>query len=140
MHGDIRPENIMVTTWNWVVLTDFAVYKPLLIPDDDPTDFQYFFDVMDRRRCYVAPERFSRSRAGISNAMPCPDLGDESCFDMAAKCAMDVFSLGCTIAEVSHTMIIAFYYRRYFWMANPFLIYHQCFNIYRRAKIMGLFQ
>lgn len=100
MHGDIRPENIMVTTWNWVVLTDFAVYKPLLIPDDDPTDFQYFFDVMDRRRCYVAPERFSKSRPNVNDSMLCPDLGDEAYFDTSAKCAMDVFSLGCTIAEI----------------------------------------
>ena len=35
-HGDINPENIMVTSWNWVVLTDFSPFKPTMIPEDDP--------------------------------------------------------------------------------------------------------
>ena len=57
-HGDIKCENVLVTSWNWVVLTDFAHHKPVRIPVDDPTDFQYFFDSMSRTRCSVAPERF----------------------------------------------------------------------------------
>jgi phosphoinositide-3-kinase, regulatory subunit 4 len=47
----------MVTSWNWVVLTDFAPFKPVFLPDDDPADFNYFFDSSGRRRCYLAPER-----------------------------------------------------------------------------------
>ena len=35
-HGDINPENIMVTSWNWVVWTDFSPFKPTMIPEDDP--------------------------------------------------------------------------------------------------------
>jgi serine/threonine protein kinase len=58
MHGDIKPENILCTTNNWVVLTDFAAFKPVNVPDDNPSDFQYFFDSMGRPRCYIAPERF----------------------------------------------------------------------------------
>ena len=58
MHGDIKPENILCTTSNWVVLTDFAAFKPVNVPDDNPSDIQYFFDSMGRPRCYVAPERF----------------------------------------------------------------------------------
>lgn len=58
MHGDIKPENVLCTTGNWVVLTDFAAFKPVNLPDDDPSIFQYFFDSMGRPRCYVAPERF----------------------------------------------------------------------------------
>jgi phosphoinositide-3-kinase, regulatory subunit 4 len=30
-HGDIKSENVMVTSSNWVLLTDFAVYKPTYI-------------------------------------------------------------------------------------------------------------
>jgi phosphoinositide-3-kinase, regulatory subunit 4 len=109
VHGDIKPENIMVTSWNWIVLTDFAPYKPVQIPDDDPTDFHYFFDSMGRRRCYVAPERFYKStltksqptgesatsasstaQGPASNAVPVDVL----------QASMDVFSLGCTLAEV----------------------------------------
>lgn len=53
VHGDIKPENVMVTTSNWVILTDFMPFKPAQVPDDDPTDFQYYFDCMGRHRCYL---------------------------------------------------------------------------------------
>lgn len=35
-HGDIKCENVMVTSWNWVFLTDFASYKPTYLPADNP--------------------------------------------------------------------------------------------------------
>jgi phosphoinositide-3-kinase, regulatory subunit 4 len=113
VHGDIKPENVMVTSWNWIVLTDFAPYKPVLIPDDDPTDFHYFFDSMGRRRCYVAPERFYKST--FTNSEPTEDVNEtigeakaSSSNNRAAdptsadilRASMDVFSLGCTMAEV----------------------------------------
>ncbi|VVC93436.1 unnamed protein product, partial [Leptidea sinapis] len=37
-------ENIMVTSWLWVLLTDIASFKPTFLPDDNPADFSYFFD------------------------------------------------------------------------------------------------
>ena len=106
-HGDIKPENIMVTSWNWIVLTDFSPFKPTKIPVDDPADFQYFFDTMDRRRCYIAPERFytnntsdSRNRAqylaDLEKIQPSFEDGDKDKLTQP----MDVFSLGLTIAEV----------------------------------------
>ncbi|KAK2713038.1 hypothetical protein QYM36_011666, partial [Artemia franciscana] len=55
-HGDIKLENIMLTSFSWVLLTDFASYKPAYIPEDNPTDFTYFFDTSRRRVCYIAPE------------------------------------------------------------------------------------
>ena len=64
IHGDVKPENVLCTTWNWVVLTDFALFKPVLIPDDDPSDFQYYFDTMNRPRCSIAPERFYGKKMG----------------------------------------------------------------------------
>lgn len=71
-HGDISPENIMVTSWNWLVLTDFSPFKPVMIPVDDPADFNFFYDSMGRKRCYVSPERFyaksSRSSRNRSSA------------------------------------------------------------------------
>ena len=57
-HGDIKLENIMVTSWGWLTLTDFASFKPVLLPEDNPADFSYFFDTSRRRTCYIAPERF----------------------------------------------------------------------------------
>lgn len=57
-HGDIKTENVMVTNWNWVLLTDFASFKPTYLPEDNPADFNYFFDSSRRRTCYIAPECF----------------------------------------------------------------------------------
>lgn len=107
VHGDIKPENIMITSWNWIILTDFAPFKPVYIPDDDPTDFQYFFETMGRGRCYIAPERFMKKQVGISRP-----AGEEFGFDvkdengsmkkskLTMTSEMDIFSLGCCMAEI----------------------------------------
>ena len=152
IHGDVKPENVLCTTWNWVVLTDFALFKPVLIPDDDPSDFQYYFDTMNRPRCSIAPERFygktmgkggstttaaasrtntggvgltptSSSSSSSTSAIDSELLSDSVFGDFAAgstpggrtthttntpgpsgppqlTAAMDIFSLGCTMAEV----------------------------------------
>ena len=52
----------MVTGWNWVLLTDIASFKPAILPEDNPADFNFFFDTSRRRSCYIAPERFLDSR------------------------------------------------------------------------------
>eukprot|EP00898_Chlorokybus_atmophyticus_P003180 jgi/Chlat1/3863/Chrsp26S04158 len=82
-HGDIKCENVLVTSWNWVVLADFASFKPTYLPADNPADFSFFFDTGGRRRCYVAPERFYE---------PSDALVSE---DAPLDFAMDIFSLGC---------------------------------------------
>lgn len=87
-HGDIKTENTLVTSWNWLYLTDFSgSFKPIMLPEDNPADFSYFFDTSGRRTCYLAPERF----------LP---PGEAAAPDAKATWAMDVFSAGCVIAEL----------------------------------------
>ena len=146
-HGDVNPENILITSWNWVVLTDFSPFKPTTIPVDDPADFNYFYDSMGRRRCCLAPERFYHRSSvftkaqsttdGLSESsllsgdqewdnlrlqvtiasttlsislfvwfLPFSDNSLKNCSSNGLsskhtfKPSMDVYSLGCTIAEI----------------------------------------
>jgi phosphoinositide-3-kinase regulatory subunit 4 len=83
-HGDIKCENVLVTSWNWVYLADFyGSLKPTYLPVDNPADFSFFFDTGGRRRCYLAPERFYE-----------PNMDTVTTVDVPLKPAMDIFSLG----------------------------------------------
>ncbi|KAF1966121.1 phosphoinositide 3-kinase regulatory subunit 4 [Bimuria novae-zelandiae CBS 107.79] len=87
-HGDIKTENVLVTSWNWAYLTDFsASYKPAYLPEDNPADFSFYFDMSGRRTCYLAPERFLG-----------PGAQPEG--EGTITWAMDIFSVGCVIAEL----------------------------------------
>ncbi|KAL9596764.1 MAG: hypothetical protein Q9219_005589 [cf. Caloplaca sp. 3 TL-2023] len=86
-HGDIKTENVLVTSWNWLYLVDFSsCYKKTRLPEDNPADFSYYFDISGRRTCYLAPERFLSA--------------DETDDGRGVTWAMDVFSVGCVIAEL----------------------------------------
>ncbi|KAM9782637.1 LOW QUALITY PROTEIN: phosphoinositide 3-kinase regulatory subunit 4 [Neosynchiropus ocellatus] len=103
-HGDIKTENVMVTSWNWVLLTDFASFKPTYLPEDNPADFNYFFDTSRRRTCYIAPERFvdgSMFATESDQTTPLVDLHNNNQRSRGElKQAMDIFSAGCVIAEL----------------------------------------
>lgn len=87
-HGDIKTENILVTSWNWLYLSDFSSsFKPTTLPEDNPADFSYFFDTAGRRTCYIAPERFRAA-------------GESPISDTHLTGPMDIFSAGCVIAEL----------------------------------------
>jgi phosphoinositide-3-kinase regulatory subunit 4 len=78
----------LVTSWNWLYLTDFsASYKPAYLPEDNPADFSFYFDMSGRRTCYLAPERFLTP-------------GDQLEGEQVITWAMDMFSVGCVIAEL----------------------------------------
>lgn len=80
-HGDIKSENVLVGSYKWVYLTDFAPFKPVHLPETDSAQFLYYFDTSQRRACYVAPERFSTD---IEKLTP----------------AHDIYSAGCVIGEL----------------------------------------
>ena len=86
-HGDLKCENVMVTSWKWIYLTDFAIYKPTYIPEDDPSDFYFFFDSSATGTCSIAPERIvNLKKFKVGQIEPLP--------------SMDIFSLGCLLAEL----------------------------------------
>ncbi|KZT54487.1 ARM repeat-containing protein [Calocera cornea HHB12733] len=86
-HGDLKSENIVVTSWNWVLITDFSSqFKPVHLPEDDPSEFSFYFDTSGRRTCYIAPERFT--------------IGKTKERESKVTEAMDVFSAGCVLAEM----------------------------------------
>jgi phosphoinositide-3-kinase regulatory subunit 4 len=101
-HGDIKSENILVTSWNWIYLTDFASYKPTYLPLDDPSDFSFFFDTSGRRTCYIAPERFYThvTNPEISAKKSRIAEDPEGKRDGKVTESMDCFSVGCVIAEL----------------------------------------
>ncbi|KAL9931457.1 hypothetical protein V8E36_009622 [Tilletia maclaganii] len=66
-HGDLKCENILVTSSLSVYITDFAAaFKPVYLPLDDPADFSFFYDTSGRRACYIAPERFFEADSEIA--------------------------------------------------------------------------
>ena len=71
------------------MLTDFSPFKPVHVPfDDAATQFGLFFEGAGRRdRCYLAPERLARAESPTEAGVR--DLQ-----------RMDVFSLGCVLAEL----------------------------------------
>ncbi|XP_054156048.1 phosphoinositide 3-kinase regulatory subunit 4-like [Oppia nitens] len=122
-HGDIKLENILITSSLWLVITDLATYKPVLLPDDNPSDFSYFFDTSRRRCCNIAPERFVSDSSGLQSAtadytMTGP-IGSAAAAAAGANSQllltpsspqppkepqltpeMDMFSIGCVLAEL----------------------------------------
>lgn len=95
-HGDIKLENILITSWNWILLSDFASFKPTFLPEDNPADYTYFFDTSRRRTCYIAPERFIAS----ANVELSTIVGEGPSGSGTLTPAMDIFSAGCALLEL----------------------------------------
>ena len=58
-HGDIKPDNILVTSYDWLYLADLHPYKPVVVMDDNLKRYNKYFGYLDNNiRCYLAPERW----------------------------------------------------------------------------------
>ncbi|KAJ1787808.1 Serine/threonine-protein kinase, partial [Coemansia sp. RSA 2399] len=106
-HGDIKSENIVVTSWNLAYVADFAPFKPTYLPADDPAEFNFYFDTSARQCCCVSPERFYDPGSRISQLLVASNTNtprESSDIDekdvLALKPSMDIFSAGCVIAEL----------------------------------------
>ena len=99
-HGDLKLENFLITSWNWLLLSDFSnLLKPTYIPEDNPNQYSFYFDTSGRRLCYIAPERFYNSQDHPKHIL---NFNDDGLFTMknSVTDAMDLFSTGCVIAEL----------------------------------------
>lgn len=110
-HGDLKTENVLMTSWGWAFIADFASFKPSSLPADNPADYSYFFDAGSRRRCYVAPERFREAPQGEFTKASSPGsagfrdgasghVADKPAPSPVVTEAADVFSLGCVLGEL----------------------------------------
>jgi serine/threonine protein kinase len=80
-HGHLTTENVLLTSWNWVLISDLGCqhHKPVVLPDDDPGMWIHWFEgrggagddrenvggighhrggVNGEKKCCLAPERF----------------------------------------------------------------------------------
>ncbi|KAG0667566.1 Serine/threonine-protein kinase [Rhodotorula mucilaginosa] len=124
-HGDIKTENVVVTSWNWAYLIDFSSsFKPTFLPLDDPSGFSFYFDTSSRRTCYLAPERFYAAGSDMAQKKAHLEFGKR---DGKISEAMDVFSLGCVLAELwmegtpPFTLSQLFKYRQGEYSLEPYL-------------------
>lgn len=79
IHGDLKAENILITTFNWVYVTDLcSIYKSSSNKPISPSDYFFYYDP-GRKSCTIAPERFISSIEDYSS---------------------DIFSLGCILYEL----------------------------------------
>ena len=89
IHGDLNPENILLTSNLSVYISDIASFKPALINMDDIASYTYYFGSNDNtslKGFYLAPERII-------------EKGNDILINQKTY-AMDVFSLGVIIAEL----------------------------------------
>ena len=107
VHGDIKTENVLVNSFLWVNLADFASYKPVKLSKNHPSaDFNYYFDISRRRTCYLAPERFDHANEANLPQQPLNHAPVHSLIELRPPDpadfapAMDIFSLGCVFAEL----------------------------------------
>ncbi|KAK0395411.1 hypothetical protein QR680_001268 [Steinernema hermaphroditum] len=93
-HGDLKSQNVLISSSNWVQITDFASFKPAFLAMDNPSNFTFYFDTSRRRHCYLAPERFQTT----SEVQKLP--GEYSEFTEGLTHEMDVYSMACVIIEL----------------------------------------
>jgi len=101
-HGNITSTNLLVTTWNHVFLADYAWYAPNYLREDNLEDKNFFYPTANRK-CNLAPEKFiaKDSKDMISNLqMSHEDIEKATTETLHSLQKMDIFSLGCVIAEL----------------------------------------
>ncbi|KAF0991740.1 hypothetical protein HZS_6964, partial [Henneguya salminicola] len=112
-HGDLKLENILLTSWGFVVLSDFTFrIKPTLLSNETViAEYDYFFDTSNRQSCYIAPERliYDPLKSHSHNKIHQPEKkeptinflkGNPTLNNIDLIPSMDIFSLGCVIFQI----------------------------------------
>ncbi|GMS84772.1 hypothetical protein PENTCL1PPCAC_6947 [Pristionchus entomophagus] len=95
-HGDLKSQNVLLSSSGWLHITDFAFFKPTYLPEDDPSVYSYFFDTSRRQTCYIAPERI----LSPSEYKTKGELSSTKLISEGLTPSMDIFSAGCVIYEL----------------------------------------
>lgn len=115
VHGDLKVENVLVTSNNWLHLVDFAPFKPPMLPSYNPANFEFYYDASETRVCCAAPEKFFdfSTTAAKPVAASSGNAGDSTATTASPTSAlpskpatgghtasMDIFSAACVIAQI----------------------------------------
>ncbi|GAX27395.1 phosphoinositide-3-kinase, regulatory subunit 4 [Fistulifera solaris] len=104
VHGCITTENCVLSATGWLMLTDIGSYKNgTNLPDDDPSEFVYYFQPTDDARgtrCYLAPERFRSKSTHPATEDGKEEIADRNTKGFILTPAMDIFSVGCVLTEI----------------------------------------
>uniref|UniRef100_A0A1I7UCA5 non-specific serine/threonine protein kinase n=1 Tax=Caenorhabditis tropicalis TaxID=1561998 RepID=A0A1I7UCA5_9PELO len=95
-HGDLKSQNVLISSSNWLQITDFAPFKPCFLTHDNPSAYTFFFDTSRRQSCYIAPERFISATEYEEKWKN----GQEEWLFGSLTPAMDMFSAGCIVFEL----------------------------------------
>ena len=63
-HGNIRTSNYLLTNYELLILTDFALYKPIYILEESENglaEFRFFYG-SSINKCTLAPEKMGGTR------------------------------------------------------------------------------
>ncbi|GAX27287.1 phosphoinositide-3-kinase, regulatory subunit 4 [Fistulifera solaris] len=104
VHGCITTENCVLSATGWLMLTDIGSYKSWTnLPDDDPSEFVYYFQPTDDTRgtrCYLAPERFRSKSTPPATEDGNEDIAERNTKGFSLIPEMDIFSVGCVLTEI----------------------------------------
>ena len=105
-HGHLTTENILLTSWNWVLISDVGCqhFKPVALPDDDPGLWIHWFegrgDEQVKRESWVGHHRGGDKKCCLAPERFYTPGCDEGEIATELTPANDIFSLGCVLIEL----------------------------------------
>ena len=91
VHGDLKMENVLLTSYNSLFLTDISPYKPAHLEIDNIILYTYFFGSVNKS-CYLSPER-------VLNKDEYNEIKNSEDYNKLTS-SMDIFSAGIIICEL----------------------------------------